>query len=457
MKKHIPLIIIASVVGLIVVGWILHFHSSLIAPMLPERGRKILAYLAEAPPPAQVDEEPDNSKNQIPVHTAHVTRATLHGYIPDGFGTIAPRPARNGEMAGSASIASPVVGVVSQVLCEIGQKVNKGDPLIQLDDRLAKAAEDQAAAALAQTNAALENLKASRPQQLEIAQLNLDKSHAALDFAQKNYARLQQLASQQGTSSKSVEQAALDLASAQNDLSVNQKQLALLQSSNSGGAFVEDMAKVTSAQAALAAAKTQREMMRIVAPIEGTVIQLNVNPGEGVDPTKTLLQVVAMDRLMVDVDVPAEQLPSLSVGLPVIVVPTTPISATDSSPDQLAPIGKVTTISPDVNPKTGAVQVNIDLAPGPMVRPGMHVRVRIVAAEHKDILVVPREAVVTDDNNASVISVVEGDQATAKTVHVGLIENGMIEIAADGLKEGDTVVTAGAYGLPQATRVKVID
>jgi multidrug efflux pump subunit AcrA (membrane-fusion protein) len=73
------------------------------------------------------------------------------------------------------------------------------------------------------------------------------------------------------------------------------------------------------------------------------------------------------------------------------------------------------------------------------------------------VLAVPRDAVVADENGDSVISLVEGDQATHKTVKAGIEENGLIEITADGLKEGQTVVTAGAYGLPQASRVKVLD
>ena len=101
--------------------------------------------------------------------------------------------------------------------------------------------------------------------------------------------------------------------------------------------------------------------------------------------------------------------------------------------------------------------VGIDLPAGTFLRPGLTVKVRIITEEHKDVLVVPREAVVSDENGDSVISLLEGTQATHKTVKIGLEENGLIEIIADGLKEGDTVVTAGAFGLPAATKVKVLD
>ena len=114
-------------------------------------------------------------------------------------------------------------------------------------------------------------------------------------------------------------------------------------------------------------------------------------------------------------------------------------------------------MSPQVDAKNGSVQMGIDLPAGASLRPGLAVRVRIVAEEHKDCLAVPREAVVTDENGDSVIAVVEGDQATHKTVKAGLEENGLIEIIADDIKEGDKVVTAGAYGLPQATRIKPVD
>src|SRR5207248_5666863 len=146
---------------------------------------------AEAPPE---DEDPDNTKNEIPVHTAHVSVATLHRYI-EGFGVIGPRPPRPGQMAGAANVASPIAGVVGQVLCQVGQKVHASEPVIQLDDRLAKSAEEQAGAALAQAQASLAALKATpRPDQLQIAQLTVEKSQSAADLAEKNYNRLKELA-----------------------------------------------------------------------------------------------------------------------------------------------------------------------------------------------------------------------------------------------------------------------
>lgn len=458
MKTSLKWLVIVLAVALLAAGWIVRFHNDAVAGKLPQWAwlqASVKRLAPAAPEAAPEDEDPDTTKNAIPVHTAHISVATLHRYV-DGFGIVAPRPARPGEMAGSANIASPVPGVVSKILCQQGQQVHAGDALIQLDDRVAKSAETQAAAALAQAEASLAALKATpRPDQLQIAELTVQKSQGTLEFAQKNYDRLKQLAAEQGTSGKSVEQAANDLASAKTDVAIAQKQLNLLKSTPTPEDLRQEQAKVAQANAALATARAQREMMTIKSPIDATVVTLMVNPGESVDVTKALVQLVALDRLMVDVDVPTEQLPAKADGLSAQIIIPSPATPATQPAEPI--IGKVSFVSPQVDPKTGSVQVGIDLPPNTSLRPGLTVRARIIAEEHKDVLAVPRAAVVTDENGDSVIALVEGDQATHKTVKAGLEENGLIEITADGIKEGDTVVTAGAFGLPQATKVKVLD
>ncbi len=457
--------LILLVVVILVLGWVLHFHNDKVTAHLPkwawlQTSVKKLGMKEAAKP--EEDEDPDNTKNEVPVHMATVTSATLHKYI-DGIGVVGPKPARAGEMSGSANLASPVAGVVAKVLCQAGQKVHANDPVIELDDRLAKSAEEQAAAGLAQAQASLAALKATpRPDQLQIAQLNVDKARTALEFAQKGYERQKLLAVNEGVSGKSVDQAKMEVGAAENDLAVSQKQLAILKSSPTPEELHAEQAKVAQAQAALATAQTQRQMMTIKSPIDATVMLISVNPGESVDTTKTLVQLIAMDRLQVDVDVPANQVTEKVEELSAEILLTSAPAAEGTEPI----IGKVAFVSPQVDVRNGSVMVGIDLPAGSSLRPGLSVRVRIIVAEHKDCLVVPREAVVTDENGDSVISVIEGEkrdesgafaQATHKSVKVGLEENGIIEISADGISEGTKVVAAGAFGLPAASRVKLLD
>ncbi len=307
---------------------------------------------------------------------------------------------------------------------------------------------DWPSAAKQQAEASLAALKATpRPDQLEIARLAAEKAQSAEEFAEKTAERTKRLAAEQGVSAKAAEQAAVDLAAAKNDLAVAQKQLNLLKNTPTPEDLRQEEAKV-------ATARVQWEMMTIRAPIDATVAVININPGEAVDSTRTIVQLVAMNRLMVDVDVPADQMPEKIEGLPAQILTSSIVPSGDNSEPL---VGKVTLVSPQVDAKNGTVMIGVDVPENAQLRPGLSVRVKIIAEEHKDVLAVPREAVVTDENGDSVIAVVEREQETHKTVKVGLEENGLIEVIADGLKEGDTVVTAGAFGLPQASRVKVVE
>ena len=460
MKPLLKYGLFALAVVLLIAAWILYFHNDTVRDHLFKWDwlQKSVAFFGEKKPvEVPEDEDPDTSLNQIPVHTAHVAVGTVHRYV-DGFGTVTPRPPRQGQMSGSANIASSVPGTVAKVLCEIGKPVHAGDALIQLDDRLAKAAEDQADAALAQAKASLAALNANpRPEQVKIAQLAVEKAQAALQFAQKNFERQSKLAAEQGASAKTAEQAVLDLASAKSDLAVAEKQLILLEAPPTPEALAQENAKVAQAVAAAASAHTQRQILTIVSPIDATVVSLGVNPGESVDSTRTLVGLVALDRLIVDLDVPSDQLPANADTLSALII--LPSVAGAPAKDITA---KLAFVTPQVESKNGTVMVGIDLPAASGLRPGLTVRVRIIADEHKDCLVVPREAVVADENGDSVIAIVEKDkdghtQATRKTVKAGFEEDGLIEIQADDLKEGATVVTAGAFGLPQAGRVKVLD
>ena len=90
------------------------------------------------------------------------------------------------------------------------------------------------------------------------------------------------------------------------------------------------------------------------------------------------------------------------------------------------------------------------------VRPGKFTAVRIATETRADKLAVPSESIVTDGEGHSTISIVEKDVAKQKPVQVGLRDGDLVEISGDGIAEGATVVTVGAYGLPKETKIRVL-
>jgi len=423
--------------ALVAGAWILLFHSSWVKGAHEE------------------DEDAAEVMAEVPVKVGKITRATLRRYV-EGYGTVEAQPVLAGSAAASARVASPVAGIVSEVFCFQGQRVDKGAPLFQLDDRTAKAEEEKAAAALGSAQASLDKLKSfPRPDQIKVAEMQVDRARKAVEYSQKKNSRLVQLVADQLASEKTLQEAELELIAAQNDQAVAEKQLLLLRSTPTKEEVAEAQGKIVEAQKALAAAQLQKSLLRIQAPLAGTVARTRVNPGEAVDLTTILAEVVDLDRLVVEATVPAAGLGSVAVGMDVeIRAGGEESKASSAKPEPLR--GKVAFVGVDFDRKTDAGFVRVALPPKAGIPPGRFVRLRIVVEEQKNHLVVPKESVVRNAEGKDVIVGFLGEKAIMKEVRVGLRDGDLLGIDGDELDEGDVVVTEGAYGLPGEAKVRII-
>jgi multidrug efflux pump subunit AcrA (membrane-fusion protein) len=117
--------------------------------------------------------------------------------------------------------------------------------------------------------------------------------------------------------------------------------------------------------------------------------------------------------------------------------------------------GQVVFVGEAVDSKTDTVSVRASVPMRAGLRPGQFLDVRIVTAEHKDRLAAPLEGLVTQDGETT-LAVVEGDKAVKRPVTAGLREGTLVEVEGEGLREGQSVVASGAYGLPKESRIKVV-
>jgi multidrug efflux pump subunit AcrA (membrane-fusion protein) len=190
-------------------------------------------------------------------------------------------------------------------------------------------------------------------------------------------------------------------------------------------------------------AEAQLALLRVTAPLAGTVVRVNVKPGQAVDGSTVVAEVMDLNRLAVSAEIPAAEAESLKVDEEAQVLADPPETTTLSF------------VSPDVDKNNGTVLVRALLPANSGLRPGQFVPLRIVTAVHTNCLAAPDESVVTDESGKSIIALVKGDEAMQMPVQTGLRENGWIEITAPELKAGDAVVTVGAYGLPEKTKISV--
>jgi RND family efflux transporter MFP subunit len=204
--------------------------------------------------------------------------------------------------------------------------------------------------------------------------------------------------------------------------------------------------RLAAARAELAAAQAAIAQVQLASPLDGVVARINVQPGQSVDLNTMVAEIIDPKRLVVTVNVPAEEAVQLSTGQTAEVF-------MDNAKKPVT-TGRVSFVSPSVDQKTNAVLVRLTLPEDSQLRSGQFVRTRIVTQELTDRLVVPRDSVVKADD-VEVIYVVEGDKAVQTPVKTGLRDGNLVEATADGLKEGDTIVTVGAYGLPKETKIKI--
>jgi membrane fusion protein, multidrug efflux system len=215
-------------------------------------------------------------------------------------------------------------------------------------------------------------------------------------------------------------------------------------------ALQEAEARLATASAELTAAQLQQSLLSIRAPIAGTVVFLDAEPGEWLDAGQIVAEIINTDRLVL-----TTQVSSSEVGL-VRPGQTAALFLQLGESEKPLATGTVQFVSPRITANTNGVLVRITLPSGVPVRPGQFLAARIVSGESPNCLVVPRAAVFTNLDGRSTLSLVEGNVARQHEVQIGIREGDLLEVSGDALHEGATVVTRGSYGLPEETKVHIL-
>ena len=197
----------------------------------------------------------------------------------------------------------------------------------------------------------------------------------------------------------------------------------------------------------LAEARWRLEKTTIRSPFAGRVTERFVKLGQHLHPGEQLFTVSDFDPLVARIFLPEKDVFGLKEGRDVRIT----LKANDTTRFH----GRIRQISPVVDTGTGTVKLTIEAsAPPAEVRPGAFVTIDIVRETRAQAILVPREAVVRELQDAYVF-VANGGVAEKRTISLGLEEGGRIE-ALSGLKAGEQVIVAGQGGLKQGSAIKVI-
>jgi membrane fusion protein (multidrug efflux system) len=191
---------------------------------------------------------------------------------------------------------------------------------------------------------------------------------------------------------------------------------------------------VTVLAARLQLAQARLDRMRIVAPFDGVVGLRAVSIGDVVKDGTDLVNLEDVSRLKVDFRLPERLFARLLVGQPIEVT-------ADAVPGAVHR-GRVDAINPRIDPGGRSLEVRAELPnPRGSLRPGMFVRVRVIAGDRAEALLAPEAAVVPQGDQFFVFRVVDG-RAQRVPVTLGVRREGQVELISD-LRAGDRIVTAG--------------
>ncbi len=325
---------------------------------------------------------------------------------------------------------APISTTVKRLLVKEGDRVRKGQLLLQLDDADIRT---QAARAQAQVKAAQADQSALTKggTQEEVLTLNaqLVKARSARDVAQRNRDALRRLQQDGAASPGEVRQAEDVLQRAQADVTLlEQKQ----KDRYSKPEAARIQAQAAEAQAAYDATEDALRKSSVRAPFDGMVYSLPVKQGAFVQAGELLLQEADLSKVLVRAFVDEPDVGRLQVGQKVEITWDAILGRTW--------IGTVNTVPSTVKlhgsrnvGETTCVVDNKDLR----LLPNVNVGVTIVVAEHSNVLTLQRDALRIDESKPYVFRIVD-KHLKRQNIEFSLQNLTRVEITS-GLSEGDEV------------------
>jgi membrane fusion protein, multidrug efflux system len=217
-----------------------------------------------------------------------------------------------------------------------------------------------------------------------------------------------------------------------------------------------DEADLKSKEAQLEQQKALVEKKIIRAPFGGRLGLSAVNVGQYLNPGDKIVTLQSLDALYNDFYLPQQELGRIKKG-------QTVVAASDTYPGRMFQ-GKITTISPKVDPDTRNVQVeSVINNPRHELLPGMYVSVEIQTGGTQKYLTLPQTAVSFNPYGEMAFIVEKGAKDTSgretltvrqTLITVGPTRGDQVAILS-GVKEGDVVVTSGHFKLKPGSAVVI--
>jgi multidrug efflux pump subunit AcrA (membrane-fusion protein) len=382
----------------------------------------------------------DVASPEVSVQAEKVERKPLTEYV-SGEAILMPQA--------QAAIVPKISAPIKKFFVQRGSRVKNGQLLAVLENADLAAAVQDSQGALKQADASYATTtKAGVIEDLQKAQLDLAQAKANLDLQQSIVNARQNLLQQGAIPRRDLDTAQAALVQAKAAYDIANQHLNSLKS-------VSQSATISSAEGALESAKGKYEAAQaglsyseIRSPIDGVVTDRPLYAGEMANTGQAIVTVMDTSSLLAKVHLAQQQTIGLKLG--------DDATLTFTGQDEPAH-GKISLISPalDAGSTTLEVWVTVPNKTG-KYKAGTPVHVSLAARTLPDAVTVPNEALISTKSGTSAVMVVGPDSvAHQKDVKTGITDGHDTQILS-GVQPGDQVVTKGAYGMDDGTKVKIV-
>lgn len=191
-----------------------------------------------------------------------------------------------------------------------------------------------------------------------------------------------------------------------------------------------------------------RSALEITAPISGVITALSADIGDQAIPSSALATVADVSRLIVKFSVGETEISRFQTGKQIMIV-----SDNDSSLKVPAQVTKVTGLA-DVKTRSFDIEAAFANQNGMILMPGMFCKVAVQLSGKKDILTIPNEAIISEENNR-VVFVAENGHAKKKVITTGLTNGALTEVLT-GISAGEQVITTGIGSIKDGSLVVIV-
>jgi membrane fusion protein (multidrug efflux system) len=219
-----------------------------------------------------------------------------------------------------------------------------------------------------------------------------------------------------------------------------------------GGVTLKDLKTASinyaNAKTTVENSKLQLDKTRIVAPIDGVIVDLPYyTQSTQIETGSTIVKIMDYQVMYMEVQLPEKYIS--------VIKPGQIVKLTNYTIPEDTIIGNITQLSPAINSDTRTFKGNISINnPDYLLRPGMFVKADIVT-DHKDSVIVIPKSVILSRQKGKTVFIVDRGVAAERIIETGLENITDVEVTR-GLTKNERVVTSGFETLSNRSKVKII-